>query len=577
MNIRELACCSAVFVAAASAPGCAAGDAPPSHPSSTGDGGGGGGLVAPDTTSAACVEAAELKTSVGCEYYAVMMDSMFAADNGCFVSFVANTSNQHALLRATFGTEEIDLGAYARVPIGAGKTLSYGAFDPHIGLAPGEVAILFLAGTYASLEPGEITTDEPVPCPVPAAIPVGAQIHGTGIGQAFHITTSTPVVAYQMLPYGGGAAAVTGATLLLPATAWDVSYVAVNAYGADMTAQFGVGPSMNIVAAEDDTHVSLVPRVLIGSGPGVTSAPAGGKVEYTLQAGQVLQLTQAQELTGSPIQSDKPVGLFAGHQCTNTPSNDPYCDHAEQQIPPVRALGHEYAVVHHRSRTSLGESPRYRLIGAADGTVLSYQPQVGGPSAVAFGEVVEFTATGPFVVASQGTEHPFVLLAYMTGATTVANGPLEAGYGDPDVVRVVPPAQYLSHYVFFTDPTYPETNLVVVRNKKDGAFHDVALDCAGTLGDWTPLGSSGEYEYTRTDLVRHDFQPQGGCDNGRREMTSTAPFGVWIWGWGTPETQPQTPDGCLQSEPGFTCYVSYGYPAGEGLQVLNDVEVPVPK
>ena len=44
----------------------------------------------------------------------------------------------------------------------------------------------------------------------------------------------------------------------------------------------------------------------------------------------------------------------------------------------------------------------------------------------------------------------------------------------------MPPEQYLQQYVFFTDPTYPETNLVVVRARgTDGQFHDVNLDCGG--------------------------------------------------------------------------------------------------
>ena len=32
-----------------------------------------------------------------------------------------------------------------------------------------------------------------------------------------------------------------------------------------------------------------------------------------------------------------------------------------------------------------------------------------------------------------------------------------------EFVNVVPPAQFLSRYTFFTDPTYPETNLVLIR------------------------------------------------------------------------------------------------------------------
>ena len=44
------------------------------------------------------------------------------------------------------------------------------------------------------------------------------------------------------------------------------------------------------------------------------------------------------------------------------------------------------------------------------------------------------------------------------------------------------------------------------------------------------------YEWARFDLVRHDFQGQQTCDNGRHEMTSAGPFGVTVWGWGSKAT-----------------------------------------
>jgi len=150
------------------------------------------------------------------------------------------------------------------------------------------------------------------------------------------------------------------------------------------------------------------------------------------------------------------------------------------------------------------------------------------------------------------------------------------GRGDPEFVNVIPPAQFLSSYVFFTDPTYPETNLVFVRGPQvGGVFADVTLDCAGTLTGWQPIGSSG-YEFTRIDLVRHDFDPQGECNNGRHEMTSTAPFGVTVWGWGSAET------GGIYGDPSaggfFSQAVSYAYPAGMSVKPINDVVVPsVPK
>jgi hypothetical protein len=273
--------------------------------------------------------------------------------------------------------------------------------------------------------------------------------------------------------------------------------------------------------------------------------------------GETLQVTQVQEITGSPIQSDKPIGLFAGHPCLNVPVGQPYCDHAEQQIPPVQALGHEYMAVTYRQRAQSAENPPWRIIGAVDGTTLTYSTPVGGPSSVNQGDVLEFDTGTPFVVQSQDANHPFLFVGYMTGASTVTPSD---GYGDADFVRAVPTDQYLSQYVFFTDPTYPETNLVITRKATNGAFADVTLDCAGTLTGWQNIDAT--HQYTRIDLVRHDFQPQGNCNNGQHQMQSTAQFGLTVWGWGSPETTT------------WTGYVSYGYPAGENVQTLTNVVVP---
>jgi hypothetical protein len=133
--------------------------------------------------------------------------------------------------------------------------------------------------------------------------------------------------------------------------------------------------------------------------------------------------------------------------------------------------------------------------------------------------------------------------------------------GDPEWVNVIPAAQYLTRYVFFTDPTYPKTNLVVVRKRHatSGEYADVSLACAGTLSGWKPIG---DYEYTRVDISKGDFEDVGGCSNGSQEMTSDAPFAVTVWGWGDNTTTPVTPA------------VSYAYPAGAGIAIINDVTIP---
>lgn len=512
------------------------------------------------TSSTLCQAAVEGHSSVGCDYYAVHMDGNFAADNGCFAVFLANTSGVPARVEATFDGVKLDLGPHVKIPRGSGRKLTYEDYAP-AGIAPGDVGILFLAGPAAT---GEVRNssnfNNTMQCPVLPALSALTQIHGTGRGAAFHVTTSAPVVGYQMLPYGGGSAAVTGATLLLPTNVFGTNYIATGGYhGIDGTGW--AAPSMNIVASQDDTTVTILPKVALIPGGSVQAAKANVPAAYKLNAGEHLQFTQSADFAGSPIQSDKPVALFAGVPCVGVPTGANYCDHIEQQIPSVQQLGHEYMAVAYRQRNNTPESVPWRIIGAVDGTQLKYSRSVGGPSVVNSGDIVELASGSPFIISSQDADHPFFFAGYMTGAGSIYDPQSDEGYGDPDFVRAVPTDQYMNRYVFFTDPTYPETNLVVTRTRGKDGYSDVTLECAGVLGDWQPLDAN--HQYTRIDLVRHDFVPQNGCDNGRHEMTSPQTFGLTVWGWGTPETKT------------FTGYVSYGYPAGQNVAQLTQVSVPV--
>jgi hypothetical protein len=289
--------------------------------------------------------------------------------------------------------------------------------------------------------------------------------------------------------------------------------------------------------------------------------------------GQLLQLEQSTELTGSAIQSNKPVGVFGGATCLSIDVGAAACDGAHQQLPPVRALGSKYVGVRYRNRfDGKEEAPPWRLVGAVDGTTLAYEPSMpaGAPTTLKQGEVKEFNSAGPFVVKSQDDKHPFYISGHMTGCATLGQ-PLDCR-GDPEFVNVIPAQQYLNSYVFFTDPTYPETDLVVTRSKANGAFADVTLDClGGPVTGWQPVGSSGEFEYTRVDLSRGNFVKQAGCDNGRHEMKSTAPFGLTVWGWGSAAT-----GGAFTGTGGGGFYsqaVSYAYPAGAGVKPVNTVVV----
>ncbi|MEZ4226371.1 MAG: IgGFc-binding protein [Polyangiaceae bacterium] len=492
------------------------------------------------TCTNACAAAESARRSVGCEYYAVQMDQLNA--QGCFAVFVANTWNAPAKLTVEYQGQQLPLSTFAYTPVGWGPTLSYAPIGP-AGLTSGKVAILFLAGPD-----GTPAKDTPV-CPRPAAIPGGTMLaNKTGIGHAFRITSDVPVVAYQINPYGGGFAAVTGSSLLIPTSAWDTEYLAIHAYDS------GPHPtSMNIVAKEPTT-IKMLPTNNIKGGNGLAPGSAYGDYTVTLNAGEHVQFTQLLSLGGTTIQADKPVGFLAGARCSQVPTDVYACDHLEQMIPPIQALGNEYVGVSHQPRS--GEPALWRVMGVVEGTQLTYSADVGGPVQLKQGQIIQFSTTFPFAVKSQDKDHPFLLMAHMTGGSTKGM----IGIGDAEAVLSVPPAQFLTEYVFFTDPTYPITNLVVVRAPEEGGgFSEVNLDCAGTLTGWKPVG---KYEYTRLNLTEGDFQGVGTCSSGAHRMYSSGKFGLYVWGWGSPGTSV------------FTEYVSYGYPAGMNIQRINQVALP---
>jgi hypothetical protein len=552
------AACGASGASSASSGAGAGAGAPGGQGGTGGTPVGHGGSVTVGTGGAggdACARAASEQASHGCELWAVKPDVDAFPPGWCFAAVLVNgTDGPVRIAVSRVGIPFTDT-SFIRIPQGQGELLSYGPYDPVGGLPPGEVAIAFLS----HYSPGTYTPH----CPAPAAVDADDGVRGTGRGDAFLIETDRPVTAYSFFPYGGGSGTGhSSASLLLAASAWDTNYLAVNPYA--MSELTTVVPSLAILAREHGTEVTILPKVAIEGGAGVDPSPASTPVTYHLYAGEYLQLSQAAELTGSAIQANKPIGVWGSSAWFTVPVDVGAGDGAHQQIPPVRALGHRYVGVRYRNRLAATseEAPPWRLVGAVDGTTLSWTPAAppGAPTALSEGEVAEFFAPGPLVVESQDEQHSFYFAQYMTGATYIDPDP-NAFEGDAEWLNVIPTAQYLARYIFFTDPTYPETNLVVVRarSRDTQEYTDVVLDCAGPLSGWEPVGD--DYQYTRLDLSTGDYQPVGSCDNGRHEITSDAPFSVTVWGWGGYSRLPSES-------------VSYGYPAGASVGSINDIEVP---
>lgn len=487
-----------------------------------------------------CFAAADNHSTLGCDFYSVVPGPEITTRGSCFAVLLANTWKTPVTITAERKGQALDISGMARIPTGSGASLAYAPLT-NGKLMPGELALLFLQQAAAG---GFLFST----CP-PGVIPgvaADTSVNGTGTGDAFHIKTDAPVVAYDIYPYGGAKTFVSSATLLIPTTAWDTNYVANDGWATDP--DIGGLPFGQVVAASDNTNVTVAL-------PG-----AGQPQSITLNAGQFVQFMSAAEVAGAPIVADKPVGVWGGSSCMNIPVGTYACDSAHQQIAPVKALGHAYVAVRYRDRKAgVVESVPWTLIGAVDGTTLTYDPAPpsGAPATLDRGQVARFNSESAFSVQSQDKDHPFSVNAHQTGWQAITTNSVE-GQGDAETVNVIPPDQWLRDYIFLTDPTYSNTHLVLIRKKdKDGQFHDVTLDCAGSITGFQPIGDAGEYQFARVDLVVNGA-PVGACNNGVHSASSTAPFALTVWGW--------------------DLAVSYAYPAGMSVEPLSTVVVPaIPK
>ncbi|AKU97347.1 hypothetical protein AKJ09_04011 [Labilithrix luteola] len=513
----------------------------------------------------ACSSAALSKGSIGCSFWTVPPDDARYGAGSCFAAMIANTWDVPVTIKAGYGADPLDISKAtytAAVPDGSAGPVYTRLDGP---LAPGDVAIVFLAQADVPVSP------DAVACPVGTtpALMVDPIRRGTTKTKAFHFETDAPVAAYSIFPYGGAPSKIPTATLLLPVSSWDERYIAVSTAKFRSKGEFLYDQrTLQIVANEDDTKVAMRPTVEVLQGDGVEPGAAGEPVEWTLSKGQVLQLTQFQSTSGSPIEANKPVAVFGGSPCTYLPLDKQYCDLTQQQIAPFAQWGTSYALVPYRPRIDALAGPAretvlWSFVGAVDGTVLTYEPArpPGAPATLSAGEVAAFETDAIVTVKSQDSKHPFQASVYMSSSMSGGGSPSGGRtLGDPDFVTIVPSDQFLDRYVFFADYTFPETSLTLVRRKTSTGFKPVTLACAGEITGWEPLGTSGEFEFTWVHLTagsRAQTFAGGACGYGRHEAASEGPFSVTVWGIGRD--------------------ASYGYAGGMGSRPINDAPPPLVK
>jgi hypothetical protein len=218
-------------------------------------------------------------------------------------------------------------------------------------------------------------------------------------------------------------------------------------------------------------------------------------------------------------------------------SRYPACDHLEQSVFPAETLGKHYFVAPPTSPHGAVIGHVVRLVGNVDGTSLAYpsggSPK-GAPSTLNAGQVVDLgIVSSAFEIAG---DHEFAVATFMLGGSLADPGADQGEQlGDPSQSNAIAVEQYRTKYVFLAPTGYLESYVDITAPMNTGLVLDGTPLCASP----TPIGSSG-YGVSRVLL--------GPGNDGAHVMTSTAPVGIQVIGYGL--------------------YTSYQYPGGLNLAVI---------
>ncbi len=455
----------------------------------------------------ACGEAEATNSHIGCEYWAVDVDN--ASGTAILQPYAVAVGN--------VGTEKVHVKVEARIESGGYVVVAEDTISSK------EVGVFKLTGTGVGLTP-ELQS-------------LAGSYHQPRM--AYRITSDRPVIAYQFNPYSGlteedATICSNDATLLIPTSGIDRYYFAL-AYPPNN----GSPAYMAIIATEDATTVTITPKAPIMAGWDVNEMPAEQPSELTMNAADVAQLESDGDISGTYIEADKPIVVFAGNVTAFVPgTNVWFADHLEHQMIPLTKWGTDYIAARSkiRAKKNIPEKDHYRIIASEDDTLVETTPEIPNfPVTLGRGEVVQVSRTSSFAI---GADKPIMVGQFLAGADATGLLSESKMRGDPSFALIAPVQQFLEDYVFLAPDKYP-FDYVVITHPAD---LDVDLDGAllSSFPDCEVETFSPDWTITRCEIG--DFN---------HTIAADEPVGITVWGYGV--------------------NVSYGYTGGLSLETINNI------
>jgi len=363
--------------------------------------------------------------------------------------------------------------------------------------------------------------------------------------RAYRITSSSPIVVYQFNVFEN--AYSNDASLLLPTNALGQVYRVINwSPGHPVPIQLMGNISdrsyVTIVGTEEGTVVTVRPTWRTRGNDPIPAAQPGESIQVELGAFDVLNLETddatfeesmqplVADLTGTTVESNKPVAVFSGVESTSAPyhvdiptypghdSGDSCClDHLEEQMFPLESIGEKFIITRSpiRSTGSYHEPDVLRFVGAAEpATLTTTLPPPLDNFTIQPGEVVDTWADKDITVVATAP----VLIGQLLISQQYVDG---AYKGDPALTVFPPVEQYRTEYVFLTPGSWIENWVVIAAEIGSQITIDGSIPNNCVVSTAIVLEGTN-YEARRCPLTE-----------GVHQLSGDAPFGITAYGYGS--------------------------------------------
>lgn len=494
-------------------------------------GAGGSGGATNTAIPTTCTQAAQMKTSFGCEFWpTVTPNQVWAVFD--FAVIVMNPNAAPADVTVTDGPVTL---TSVQIPASTAQVI-YLPWEST--LKGGEVdscgVVLASTGSLSAVT-GALRLSSTLPVSVSQHSPIEYEATGGPAGKSW---SSCP--GNQTCQSSGSAIGCysfsSDSSLLLPTTSLGKVYRATGYVGLEPA---NVGPYLAVTATEPATTVTVKvgPKGAILGGSGLTAKNAGDSFDLILGRGDVyvLQAPGTAELGGTLLSADKPIQVIDGSSCSQVPAGKQACDHLEETVVPADSLGKHYLVP--VPKGPKGDYPGHvvKLFGHVDGTKLVYAGSTpsGAPTTLAAGQSVDLgQVSQDFEVTG---DQPFAVASYIPGGELLDPGTTSEAVGDPSA-RVVPAVeQFRTAYVVAAAPSYVKSFIEIVF--PTGA--NVTVDAATITATPKALGASG---YSVASV------PADHTSTVLHRIEADQPIGVQVVGFGK--------------------YTSYAHPGGLSVKSL---------